>query len=97
PWAVLKPAPEIGRAPVPEPALAHPARADEAHQVGCGELLSDLGQLTAPADEAGRLGWQVTGPLGPSSHLIWIRLPHPCRYAHDQQFGGLRRCGRRLA
>jgi hypothetical protein len=100
PGAVFEAASKIGRDPEPEPALAHPARTDEADQAGAGELLSDLSQLTAAADEAGRLGWQVTGALGPSGHLIRRRLPPsatPRRYACDQQFGGLRRCGWRLA
>ena len=59
PSAAAEAACEIGRDPDRQARLADPARPYQADQAGPGELLPDFGQLTAAADEAGRLGRKV--------------------------------------
>ena len=68
PGAVREGSSEIGPAPDREAGLADAARADEGDQADRGELLPELGELAAAADEAGRLGRQVAPTTGGSGH-----------------------------
>ena len=68
PAAVAEAAGEVAGRADRQPGLAHPARADQADQAGLGELLPDLGQLAAAADEAGRLGRKVARAAGGPRH-----------------------------
>jgi hypothetical protein len=58
-----------GRGAQRQPGLAHPAGPGQCHQPRPSQQLPDLGQLTAVADEAGQLGWQIPG-YAPRRHSI---------------------------
>jgi len=68
PGAVPEAASETGADPDRKPGLADAARADEADQAGRCELLSELGKLTATADEARRFGRKVARAAGGPGH-----------------------------
>src|SRR5450759_1026390 len=69
PGAVRKTACQVGRDPDRTACLAHSARPDQADQPRLAELLAQLGDLPAPADEARRLGWQIALPARSPSHV----------------------------
>ena len=68
PRAVREGSREIGPDPDREAGLADAARADEGDQANRGELLPQLRELAAAADEAGRLGRQVAPATGGPGH-----------------------------
>ena len=68
PRAVREGAREIGPHPDREAGLADAARAHEGHQSSRRELLPQLRELAAAADEAGRLGRQVAPATGGPGH-----------------------------
>ena len=72
PGAVAEAAPDLGGGPDGEARLSYPARPDEADQPGARELLPDLGQLPAAADEARRLDGQVADPAPGSCHGVKV-------------------------
>jgi hypothetical protein len=57
-----------GRGAQRQPGLAHPADPGQRHQPGARQQPSDLGQLTAAADEAGQLRRQIPGYARPRCH-----------------------------
>jgi hypothetical protein len=59
---------EVGRDPDRQAGLAHTTRAYQADQPRARQLLPDFGQLTAAADETGRLGGQVARPTRGCGH-----------------------------
>jgi hypothetical protein len=72
PSAVAVATTEVCRGADRQTCLAHAARPDEADQAGLGELLPDLRNLAAAANEAGRLGWKVArAPGGPGHDGIY--------------------------
>ena len=68
PCAVREGSREIGPDSDREAGLADAARADEGDQANRGELLPQLRELAAAADEAGRLGRQVAPATGGPGH-----------------------------
>ena len=68
PRAAGEAASKVRRGPDRQPGLADTARSDQADQAGGRQLLAQLGDLAAPADEAGRFGRQVAGPASGPGH-----------------------------
>ena len=68
PRAVPEPARQIARGPDREPGLAHAARSHQAHHPRRRQLLAQLGQLAAAADEARGFRGQVTQTAGGLGH-----------------------------
>jgi hypothetical protein len=60
PRAVRDAAREVGRRPDRQPGLPHTTWPDQGHQARDAEFSTGLGQLMATADEARRLGGQVS-------------------------------------
>ncbi len=85
PCAVREGAGEIGPDPDREAGLADAARADERDQANRAELLPQLRELAAAADEAGRLGGQVASATGWPGHGAQHGTPAARgRFAHDR-------------
>jgi len=59
PGAVGKSSAKVGRSPKREPGLTDTSWPDETDEPGRGELLPDLSEFAAAADEARRLGGQI--------------------------------------
>src|SRR6266516_3972285 len=87
PSAAAEAASEICRDPDRQARLADSARPDEADQPGLGELLPDVGELSAAADEACRLGWKIARAPGGPGHDRYIyttALPTPVHWVPNR-------------
>src|SRR5262249_57297969 len=85
PRAVPEAALQVGGGADGEAGLTDAAWADQAQEPRRRQLLSDLGQLVTPADEARRFGWQVAKPPAGSGHRQPKLLPPGLRHIADTE------------